>query len=284
MLERIDPSIDFKWGDEGAERKLPRDNFSVRWKATLLPQVSGEYFFEAEVDDSISIKIAGKTILEARERETPQGGRVHLEAGKPVPFEATYEENYGEAYVRLFWTPPGGVRQQVPSSAWIPAGDEKPPVFDAIDPGGRTRKATVSTGRRGRELRIDGPAVPGLYQVNPPADARESIAPGNGPLPVVVRGDIGESRMEALTADDLAQLRARADVILPTSADDVLAVLSGRGFGREITRTVAIAALLLLLLETALARWVSRSRRAGDDLRVEFGDATPIAMEKGGWR
>ena len=90
--------------------------------------------------------------------------------------------------------------------------------------------------------------------------------------------------MEALTPDDLAQLRARVDVILPNSADDVLAVLSGRGFGREITRTVAIAALLLLLLETALARWVSRSRRAGDDLRVEFGDAISISMEKGGWR
>ena len=101
---------------------------------------------------------------------------------------------------------------------------------------------------------------------------------------MVVRGDIGESRMDALNADDLAQLRARADVILPGSVDDVLAVLSGRGFGREITRTVAIAALFLLLLETALARWVSRSRRAGDDLRVEFGDAGPIAMEKGGWR
>lgn len=284
VLERVDPSIDFNWGEEAPARKLQRDNFTVQWKATLLPQVSGEYLFEAEVDDSISIKIAGKTILEARERETPQGGRVHLEAGKPVPFEAAFEENYGLAYARLFWTPPGGVRQPVPSSAWIPAGDEKPPVFDAIDPGGRTRKATVSTGRRGRELRIDGPAVPGLYQINLPADMRETVAAGNGPLPMVVRSDIGESRMDALNADDLAQLRARADVILPGSVDDVLGVLSGRGFGREITRTVAIAALLLLLLETALARWVSRSRRAGDDLRVEFGDATPVAMEKGGWR
>jgi hypothetical protein len=126
--------------------------------------------------------------------------------------------------------------------------------------------------------------VPGLYQVNLPAEIRESIAPGTTPLPVVVRGEIEESRIESLNDDDLAQLRARTDVILPSTTDDILAVLSGRGFGREITRTVAIAALLLLLLETALARWVSRSRRAGDDLRVEFGDSSPITMEKGGWR
>ena len=94
-----------------------------------------------------------------------------------------------------------------------------------------------------------------------------------GVLPLVVRSDIGESKLEPLTEEDLAQLRARTDVIQPKSTKDVLAVLSGKGFGREITRTVAVAALILLLLETALARWVSRSRRAGDDLRVDFGDA-----------
>ena len=90
--------------------------------------------------------------------------------------------------------------------------------------------------------------------------------------------------MEALTPDDLGQLRARAEVIQPQSLADVLAVLSGRGFGREITRTLAVAAVLLLLLEAALARWVSRSRRAGDDLRIDFGDTAADGFEKGGWR
>ena len=164
--------------------------------------------------------------------------------------------------------------------------NSKPPVFNTTDPLGRTRKATLQTGRRGRELRIDGPAVPGLYQVDLPSDLHESITgvPGTTPVPVVVRGDIAESRVDALTDDDLAQLRARTDVILPQTPADILAVLSGRGFGREITRIVAITALLLLVLETALARWVSRSRRAGDDLHIEFGDAGVSPLEKGGWR
>ena len=100
----------------------------------------------------------------------------------------------------------------------------------------------------------------------------------------MVRGDIAESRLDALNDADLTQLRARTDVIQPRSAADVLAVLAGRGFGREITRIAAVAAVLLLLLESALARWVSRSRRAGDDLRIEFGEAAPELIEKGGWR
>lgn len=279
LLERIDPSIHFTWGDESPGPKLPRDNFVVEWTATLLPQVSGEYRIEAEVDDQLIVRIADKTVLEQNEGEKSKSGSIRLEAGKPVAFQANYIENGGLAYARLYWTPPGGVRQPIPSSAWIPNNGGKTPPFTAIDPQGRTREVVVSNGRRGRELRVNGPPAPGLYQLQPPADLRKTLGEGEGPLPLVVRSDIGESRLAPLTEEDLAQLRARADVIQPQSTKDVLAVLSGKGFGREITRTVAVAALILLLLETALARWVSRSRRAGDELRVDFGDA---AMEKGG--
>jgi hypothetical protein len=287
-MQRVDPAIDFDWGDEAPIRKMSRDNFTVSWKAILLPPTDGEYLLDAEVDDSITVRIDGKTVLEQNQRDEITRGRsnsrVNLQAGKPVPFEAEYAEESGLAHARLFWTPPGGVRHVIPSSAWFPADGDDAADHEAIDPLGRTREVTVSPGRRGRELRIDGPSVPGLYQVKLSPELRESIAPGTGPLPLVVRGDIAESRVDPLTGEDITQLRARTDVILPESVEDILAVLSGKGFGREITRTMAIAALILLLLETALARWISRSRRAGDDLRVDFGDAAPLAMEKGGWR
>jgi len=287
LVERIDPTIDFNWGVQPPGRNIPRDNFSVQWRATLLPQISGDYQLEADVGDHLIVKIANKAVLEQRANQAVEKARVRLEAGKPTPFEATYEQTNGNApHLRLFWTPPGGSRQIIPATAWLPAAEKKPPVGEATDPGGHLRKASVLLGRRGRELRIDGPAVPGLYQVKLPAELRESITgdTGTAPLPVVVRGEIAESRLDPLTADDLAQLRARVDVMLPQSTADVLAVLSGRGFGREVTRLVAIAALLLLLLETALARWVSRSRRAGDEVRIEFGDTTPVPLERGGWR
>jgi hypothetical protein len=282
VMERVDPAIHFDWANEAPAKKMPRDEFSIEWKATLLPQVSGEYIFDAEVDDRLLVRIDGKEVLDQMEGRESKTGRIRLEAGKAVSFDARYEEHGGLAFVRLFWTPPGGARQPVPSSAFIPAGDES--AGSAIDPRGQTRKAAVSIGRRGRELRIDGPAMPGLYQVKLSADLMESLGPNTGSLPVVVRGDIGESRIDPLTDDDIAQLRAHADVIFAGSTEDVTAVLSGRGFGREITRTVAIAALILLILETALARWVSRSRRVGDQVRVEFGDTGPVAFGKGGWR
>jgi hypothetical protein len=203
-----------------------------------------------------------------------------------VPVEVRYEEQWGEAFVRLYWTPPGGTRQIIPPSAWQPGADALVAKLDAVDPFGQPRAATVTHGRRGRELRIEGVAVPGLYQVNMPPELVESVRPlaGAVKLPVAVRGEIAESRSERITPADLEQLRARIDTLRPASAADVLAVLSGRGFGREITRIVAVAAVLLLVLETALARWVSRSRRIGDDLRVEFAGDESAVVWKGGRR
>jgi hypothetical protein len=288
LLERVDPVIDFHWGNEGPERRLPRDQFAVTWTGKLLPPVTGEYLIEAEVDDRVSVRIGDKLVLEKEGQGQASGdGRMRLEAGRQVAVQARFEEQWGEASVRLLWTPPGGTRGVIPASAWIPGADAAQATLEAVDPLGRTRKATVAGGRRGRELRIDGVAVPGLYQVRIPPEFGESVTAlaGASQLPVVVRSDIAESRFNPIGEEDLALMRAHNEhTILPGNTADVLAVLSGRGFGREITRTVAVAALLLLLLETALARWVSRSRRTGDDLRVEFGDEGPLPAGKGGWR
>ena len=62
-------------------------------------------------------------------------------------------------------------------------------------------------------------------------------------------------------------LRAGVDAATAgVSADEVLAVLSGRGYGKEITRMVAIAALVLLVLESLLVAVTSAPRSAGCQL------------------
>ena len=58
------------------------------------------------------------------------------------------------------------------------------------------------------------------------------------------------------------------------SAADTLSVLQGKGFGRGIWRVLAVAAFLFFLLESVLARWVSKSRRTAEDVRVDFGENT----------
>lgn len=282
VLERLDPAVDWHWADGSPDRRLRPDQFAVRWTGRLVPPLDGEYLLEAEVDDRVELRIDGRTVL-ATSMHEPRPAKVTLAAGRPLPVEVLFEEDNGEAFVSLLWTPPGGPRAVIPASAWLPPEQENRQPLSATDPLGATRHAYLSIGRRGRELRIDGDAVPGLYHVDLTDAARDALPlPATaGRLPVVVERDIRESRPDPLQPADLAHLRSRLDTLEPATADEVLAVLTGRGFGREITRTVALAALALLVLETALARWVSRSRRAAEAEPIHFGDATTVPLGKG---
>lgn len=275
LLERVDPAVDFNWSREKAAPQVPRDGYSVRWLGSLIPPVSGEYVIELEVDDRADVKIGSAPTITATTNN--QGsGRVTLEAGKAVPLQANFEQDGGEAYVRLFWTPPGKKRQIIPSSALFPVkSDDAPVSMKALDPAGLQRQAFIRSGRRGRELAIEGSALPGIYRVST-GGSLDALVPGmeNGNLPLAVTRDAAESRFENRTEDDLALIRKRVDLLQPHSVKDMIGVLQGKGFGREIWKLLAIAAFVLFLLESFLARWVSRSRRTAEDVRVEFGEAT----------
>ena len=89
-------------------------------------------------------------------------------------------------------------------------------------------------------------------------------------IPVVVMRDINESRMSALTDDDRMLVEKNIEVIDVRGSDDVVAVLTGKGFGEELWKILAIAAFFFLLFEVALARWISRSRHAAEDGSLDF--------------
>ena len=86
----------------------------------------------------------------------------------------------------------------------------------------------------------------------------------------MVRRDVRESRLGRLGEEDKELIRNNIDLVEARSVNDVLAVLSGKGFGKELWKILAVAAFFLLLLEVALARWISKSRRTAEDVKVEF--------------
>jgi hypothetical protein len=274
VLQRIDPAIDFNWAEGKPSKKMPNDNFSIRWQGSIVAPVAGEYLFETEVEDRMTAKIGGNSWK--ADYGMKELGRIKLEADKPVPVDLNFEEDGGQARFRLFWTPPGGTRHLIPSAAFLPLdqpgeGEE----LKAIDPQGLPRKATIRSGRRGQELAIDGAAIPGVYQVTA-NETLSSIFPElpDGRLPVVVGKDPKESVFDPMSPDDLALIRKHIDLLLPASVADIVRVLNGKGFGREIWKILAIAAFILFLLESVLARWVSKSRRTAEDVRIDFGADT----------
>ena len=124
QLIRLDSSIDFDWREGSPTPRFPKDRFVIQWSGRLLPPASGEFTLSAEADDSLELRIDGKTILTAKEGKRASA-TVNLEEGKAVKIEMTYRENWGQAYARLFWTPPEGTRSLIPSSALIPPVEKR---------------------------------------------------------------------------------------------------------------------------------------------------------------
>ena len=52
--------------------------------------------------------------------------------------------------------------------------------------------------------------------------------------------------------------------------EDLIALLSGNDFGRELWKYLALGAFVFLLLEIALSRWIARERRTGETIEVDF--------------
>ena len=273
VLERVDPAIDFDWQSGQADKRLPADNFRVEWSGRLMPPVTGTYVFHAEVDDELRVEVDDKSM---RWRQgSDEGFEVKLEAGDAVDFEAHFMEGSGHAAVRLFWTPPGDMRGIVPTGAFLPDSGPAGPVMKAQDPRGTPRSARIETVGRGQMLTIDGAAVPGIYQVEMGEAGAEWLPDWEGgTLPVAVISSPDESGFQGMRKDDLEMIRAHVDLVRPESVADTLAVLQGKGFGRGIWRLLAVAAFGFFLLESVLARWVSKSRRTAEDVRVEFGENT----------
>ncbi len=280
-FNRIDPVIDFDWGNGAPEKKFKNENFSVEWKGSLMAPVTGDYVFEVQVDDQFELILDGKSIFTV-DGTTGQSQPVTLEAGKPLSFVAKYEEEWGDAKVSLRWKRPDGTLEVIPASAFLTIGPDGEEVVlaegEARDPMGRERTVAALQGRRGRLLEVGGSALPGEYLVNVPSAVQGDLS-GLDAVPLVVLREGGESRFDGWSEDDRALIKREIDLIELGSIRDVLAALRGEGFGREIWKVLAIAALVLFFLEGLLARWVSKSRKAGEEVKVDFEKRNEVPEE-----
>lgn len=271
-MKRIDPMINFNWEQKAPRVGMRRDRFEVTWEGTLMPPISGEYRFVTVVDDTLELKLDGDVVIKAGVGST-RSEPVKLTAGQIVGFEAHYEEEAGDAFVRLKWERPDGVEEVVPSSVFSPISRDEEDLLigesEAVDPIGRDRGVSALLGRRGKLLEVDGSAIPGEYKVGVP-DGIQDLLSDLKEVPVVVEREGGESRLDPWTDDDRLLVRKEIDLIEVRTASDILAALRGEGFGREIWKILALAALVLFFLEGLLARWVSKSRKAGEEVKVEF--------------
>ena len=124
-VSRVDPTINFNFGNGSPDPSMGPDEFSARWTGQVEAPVSGEYTFTTNADDGVRLFIDGQQIIDAWRDRAPEddSGTVTLEAGQRYDIRLDYYERGGGAVARLDWAYPGQARQTIPSANLIYSGD-----------------------------------------------------------------------------------------------------------------------------------------------------------------
>jgi hypothetical protein len=185
--------------------------------------------------------------------------RMHMPPGREVAF-------------RLRVQGPGASATNAQGA--IPrAGMLGPFDSEAVDPIGERRSAKVETRDGVFMAGILGDVTPGLYRLRLPDRLKGPMrkwSTRSAELPFSISRDVAESRLLPLEEADFAVLKKHGDVMRANSHEDVTSMLSGKAFGDELWKHLAVGALVLLLAEIALTRWIAVRRKTGHEASVDF--------------
>ncbi|MEN8193930.1 MAG: alpha-L-fucosidase [Bacteroidota bacterium] len=138
VLKRIDPEINFNWVRNTPGKPIVEDNFTATWEGYIEAPSSGEYLFEAKVDDGMRLWIDNKLVIDKWEKSTESAdgnvmtnavrtkeeGKIELTADKKYPIKIVYFENKQNAMLRLFWSNKDQEKQIVPQQVLFSSKDK----------------------------------------------------------------------------------------------------------------------------------------------------------------
>jgi mono/diheme cytochrome c family protein len=127
VLERIDPQIDFDFGEESPAEKVKKDEFSIRWRGGVFAPESGDYEFilDTKIGAVLWINDLGKPLIDAGVRSGERSEyreTVRLVAGRyyPLKLDVFKTDKDKSAAVQLKWKPPHAADAVIPQQFLSP--------------------------------------------------------------------------------------------------------------------------------------------------------------------
>ncbi|TKJ34668.1 MAG: hypothetical protein CEE38_17515 [Planctomycetes bacterium B3_Pla] len=123
LLTRIDPGIDFQWGNGSPETGvINEDDFAVRWTGELEVPLTGRYAFKATTNDGVLLWVNG---VEMADSWRPQGteeqsGTIELVAGEFASIKMLFFATTGTALAELRWAHDLIPLEIIPAAAFSP--------------------------------------------------------------------------------------------------------------------------------------------------------------------
>ncbi len=108
ITTRTDANIDFNWGLDAPQRGMDAQHFSIRWHGKLTAPVSGDYLFQAKVDDGIRLWIDDKRVIDAwgLNDAVRFEGKIYLNAGQRYELKVEYYNGMLNSLVQIRWKRP----------------------------------------------------------------------------------------------------------------------------------------------------------------------------------
>ncbi|MBZ4417601.1 PQQ-dependent sugar dehydrogenase [Myxococcus sp. RHST-1-4] len=122
-LERVDTTVDFRWGDGSPDASMDGNTFSARWTGSVVPQFSEVYTFYTQSNDGVRLWVNGQLLIDnwARHDTTENLGTIALQAGRAYSLRMEFFETSGVANARLLWSSPSRPKQVIPADRLRPS-------------------------------------------------------------------------------------------------------------------------------------------------------------------
>jgi Alpha-L-arabinofuranosidase len=125
VLTRRDTRVNFGWGMNAPNAKVPADNFSARWEGQVEAPKAGAYTFYTRSDDGVRLWVNGQLLIDNwtnhSATDDTSSTTITLAAGQKVSLRMEYFDSGYDAEARLYWSYPGRSKQVIPQAYLYPA-------------------------------------------------------------------------------------------------------------------------------------------------------------------
>lgn len=117
---RVEPRIDFNWGEGSPDSMVDPNTFSIRFTGQIQTEAR-EYTFYVASDEGARLWVDGVILVDdwSIPGFAEVSGRVNLSSGKH-DIRLDYFDNFGPASVALYWSYPGQTKQIIPTASLFP--------------------------------------------------------------------------------------------------------------------------------------------------------------------
>jgi chitodextrinase/O-glycosyl hydrolase len=148
IVTRVDPTVNFNWGNTGPWSPNWTDNFSVRWTGSVQADFSETYTFYTRADDGVRLWVNNQLIINDwnDHTATTDSASIALVAGQSYNIKLEYYDDFNAAEVELGWSSASTPQQIIPQSKLFPnfVPDNTPPTQPGLPVQGTTSSSTIA--------------------------------------------------------------------------------------------------------------------------------------------